>query len=124
MKYVAFDNSNDISLPDVISQMLDRGNVYVTLFIYGDSKSLSIYPLSDTVTVWKPGAHKTVVCSACGRPSDQAYPYCHWCGEQVSIDPYAAGKSLKIQEKSEHKGSSHSAFQDFIEKYEEVDENA
>ena len=87
----------DKYLHELIDLVSEKKNLHLSISLMDGNTHINIYPydISDEKTMWlKTTDLKYFKCSACNRSTDNPYPYCPHCGEQMSLS-----KSLALQTK-------------------------
>lgn len=102
LKYDAHESGVDIN--KIIDDAMEKRDRYVHIFISGVGTSIYVRPDDNELMRWKPNPYDNKpLCGNCGRASDQAYPHCPWCGEElgISIEEFSGVKPSGKSRKSE-----------------------
>lgn len=97
-----------VDVHKIIDDAMINKDRYVTIFISSIGTTINVHPNEDDKPAWKlnvnPSTHKhEFFCSNCNRPSEQAYPHCPWCGEELGYSIEDVTNALEQRRSSKRK---------------------
>lgn len=89
-----------VDIHKIIDDAIEKKDRYVSISIVEAGTMVHVYPHETGQMSWKviENHRHPYVCPNCGRPSDQAYPHCPWCGEDLGYDADQVKEVLEKQE--------------------------
>lgn len=94
---------SQVDIHKLVDDAMEKKDRYVMIFISESGTSVYVYPYENEKASWRafkdPGTGKQhILCGNCNRESDQGYPYCPWCGEELGISNEDIKKALDEME--------------------------
>lgn len=88
----------------IIDDAMEKKDRYVTVFISSVGTSVYVHPHNDEKSAWKIVADPTTgkqqyLCGNCNRWTDQGYPHCPWCGEELGLSDEDISKAINDAKK-------------------------
>ena len=81
------ESTTKVDIHKIIDDAMEKKDRSVSIFIHGDSTSVSVYPYSEENKRWIPDG-SGLKCPVCGVYSRHGGLYCSTCGEQLCAPEY------------------------------------
>lgn len=90
-----------VDIHKIIDDAMEKKDRSVTISIVESGVSVHVSPYETGQQSWKVVENRRTpyVCPECGRPAEQAYPHCPWCGEDLGYNVDQVKEMLEKQEK-------------------------